>query len=290
MKTFKQRKKRLLIVLGLVTMAVLTFVIGGIICNRSLRLTEYSVKSEDLPPNFHGYRIAQISDLHNCTHGKNNRKLLDILKESKPDIIVITGDMIDSRTTKVSVATDFAQQAAKIAPCYYVTGNHEARVPSDFEVLLAGLQNAGVKVLRNESIDLESGGESITLLGIDDPWFTSGGNSTLDIDIMKSALKDITPESREEFTLLLSHRPELFEVYADCGIDLTLSGHAHGGQMRLPFLGGLYAPNQGFLPSLEKGMYTKGSSSMVVSTGVGNSLFPLRILNPPEVVLVELQN
>lgn len=287
MKTFRQ-KKGLLILSGIITAAILAFIISGIICNRSLRLSEYIIKAENLPTSFQGYRIAQVSDMHNRTQGKNNSNLLDILIESDPDIIVITGDMIDSRTTQVDIALDFAAKAVKIAPCYYVTGNHEARIPQDFEVLLAGLQNAGVKILRNESTKLEKSGEAVTLLGIDDPWFTSDGNNTPDADIVRSTLKNITPESRDTFTILLSHRPELFKVYAEFDIDLILSGHAHGGQIRLPFLGGLYAPDQGLLPSLEKGMFTKDNSCMIVSTGVGNSLFPLRIFNPPEVVLIEL--
>ncbi len=289
MKTMWQRKKGLLIFVLIVTIAVSAFIISGIICNRSLKLREYTISSPKLPDSFQGFRIAQVSDLHNRTHGENNEKLLNMLKESEPDIIVITGDMIDSRTTNVDVATHFALQATKIAPCYYVPGNHEARIPSDFEILLANLKSAGVTVLRNESIKLERNGKCINLLGADDPWFTSGGNNHLDIDIMRDTLKNITPESEEGFSVLLSHRPELFEIYANNNIDLTLSGHAHGGQIRLPFLGGLYAPDQGLLPAYDRGMYTKDNSRIIVSCGVGNSLFPLRIFNPPEVVLVELQ-
>ncbi len=282
-------KKKILLIFLIIIGIVVAFIISGIICNHSLKLREYTVTSPDLPDSFRGFRIAQISDLHNCTQGKNNKKLLNMLKDSEPDIIVITGDMIDSRTTNVDIATAFAQQAVEIAPCYYVAGNHEARVPSDFEELLAGLHSAGVIVLRNESVMLEKEGESITLLGVDDPWFANGGYSTQDAEDMSDALKTITPENHKEFTLLLSHRPELFEVYAEYHIDLTLSGHVHGGQIRLPFVGGLYGPNQGPFPAYDKGMYTKDDSCMIVSCGVGNSLFPLRIFNPPEVVLVELQ-
>ncbi len=288
MKNLWYKRKTSLILL-IFTFATIAFIIGGMICNKDLRLSKYTITSQDLPDSFRGFRIAQVSDLHNRTQGKSNLKLLNMLKKSNPDIIVITGDMIDSRTPKVSIATNFAQQAVKIAPCYYVTGNHEARVPEDFEELLAGLQSAGVKVLRNESVKLENGEESITLLGVDDPWFANGGYSTQDVKDMSSSLKGIIPEQEGEFTLLLSHRPELFEVYEEYGIDLTLSGHVHGGQIRLPFVGGLYGPNQGAFPAYDKGMYAKNSSQMIVSSGVGNSLFPLRLFNPPEVVLVELQ-
>ncbi|MBQ4569441.1 MAG: metallophosphoesterase [Ruminococcus sp.] len=259
------------------------------ICNKDLRLSKYTVTSQDLPHSFQGFRIAQVSDLHNRTLGKDNKKLLSMLRECKPDIIVMTGDIIDSRTPKVSIATDFAQEAAKIAPCYYVPGNHEARVPEDFEALLAGLGSAGIKVLRNESTKLEKDGEYITLLGADDPWFANGNTSRYDTQYMRDTLDSIALGNEDEFTLLLSHRPELFEAYAQHHIDLTLSGHVHGGQIRLPFVGGLYGPNQGLLPTYDKGLYTKDNSNMIVSSGVGNSLFPLRIFNPPEVVLVELQ-
>ena len=180
------------------------------------------------------------------------------------------------------------KKAVEIAPCYYVTGNHEMRVPDAFATLLAGLEEAGVTVLRNQSLELEKDGDTITLLGVDDPDFTYMSYSLGQDSVVDSTLKEITPEDESEFTLLLSHRPELFDVYEDNNIDLVLSGHAHGGQFRLPFVGGLYAPHQGVLPEYDSGLYSDNGTNLIVSRGIGNSLFPLRLFNPPEVILVEL--
>lgn len=288
MKSKKKRFRPFLTVVCILVLLCLATVIGGIICNKSLELNTYTVKSEDLPQSFQGFRIAHISDLHNAEFGESNEKLLNMIAQAEPDIIAITGDIVDCRRTDTEVALSFVKQAVEIAPCYYVTGNHEARVPEAFEVLLSGLEEAGVTVLRNEAISLTAGDEHISLLGAEDPDFTYMSYSDTQGRIINNALQEITPKDSEEFTLLLSHRPELFDVYIENDIDLVLSGHAHGGQVRLPFIGGLYAPHQGLLPEYDGGLYSQDGTNLIVSRGIGNSLFPLRVFNPPEVILIEL--
>lgn len=283
----KKKPRILLIILCLLLLICIGTVLSGVICNKALQLNSFTVTSQDLPQSFQGFRIAHVSDLHNATFGKDNEKLLDIIRESDPDIIAITGDIVDCRRTDVDVALSFVKKAAEIAPCYYVTGNHEARVPEAFAALLAGFEEAGVIVLRNESLEFEKNGESITILGVDDPDFSYMSYSDIQGSIVDNTLKSLAPED-EEFTLLLSHRPELFDVYKDNQMDLVLSGHAHGGQFRLPFVGGLYAPHQGLLPEYDSGLYSDNGTNLIVSRGIGNSLFPLRLFNPPEVILVEL--
>lgn len=246
-------------------------------------VTEYRI-SADIPESFSGFRIAQVSDLHNAEFGEGNSRLLNLLAEAKPDIIVITGDLIDSRRTNIQVALDFAEQAVEIAPCYYVTGNHESRIRK-FDELEAGLREAGVTVLRNEAVFLERGGERIRLIGLDDCTFFPGSNGNETVLAMEDMLQTLTGE---EYTVLLSHRPELIGIYGRNAVDLVLSGHAHGGQFRIPFVGGLYAPDQGFLPEYDCGLYVSGSVTMAVSRGLGNSAFPLRLNNPPELVVVTL--
>lgn len=255
--------------------------------NTALEVNFTVVSSGDLPNSFSGFRIAQVSDLHNTEFGEGNETLLRLLDESAPDVILLTGDLVDSRRTDIGVGIAFAEQAVQIAPTYYVTGNHEARL-LEYSELKAGLEAAGVIVLENERVELERSGESITLLGIDDPSFRTDYLLGDEETVVRSTLQDLTGEE-EEFTLLLSHRPELFAVYADIGIDLVFSGHAHGGQFRLPFVGGLFAPGQGLFPKYDAGLYTSKETSMIVSRGIGNSILPFRINNPPEVVLVELQ-
>ncbi|MBR4990681.1 MAG: metallophosphoesterase [Oscillospiraceae bacterium] len=254
--------------------------------NSALETTEYSVSSCRMPEGFEGFRIAQISDLHNASLGNGNEKLLAALKEAKPDIIVLTGDLIDCRKLKMDVAVRFAEQAAKIAPCYYVPGNHEARI-EELPKLLKGLTEAGVTVLRNEKCMLYRGGDILTLMGIDDPSFVADYMTGDNEPVIRAALQALTEET-DGYRILLSHRPEWFSVYRDFDIDLTFSGHAHGGQFRFPFVGGLIAPNQGFFPEYDAGVFTDGECSMVVSRGLGASIIPLRIGNRPELVVAEL--
>ena len=255
--------------------------------NTTLEITEYSVGSSGVPEAFDGFRIAQVSDLHNAEFGEENGSLLELLAQTNPDVIVLTGDLIDSRKTDMDIALALAGRAVPIAPVYYVTGNHEARIP-EYETLKAGLSEAGVTVLDNQKVQINLEGESITLMGIQDPSFRTdylfGDAETVARQAISSLQKDT-----DSFTALLSHRPELFDLYVDTGIDLVFSGHAHGGQFRLPFVGGLVAPNQGFLPKYDAGQFIRENTTMIVSRGVGNSIIPFRIHNPPEIVVVELK-
>ena len=282
------KKKKRIIVLAVVAAILLALIIWTAWGNTALELNRYTVSSERLSEAFDGYRIAHVSDLHNAEMGKNNEKLLDMLREAEPDIIAITGDIIDSRNTDVEIALEFTKAAMEIAPCYYVTGNHEARV-SEYAALKEGLTEQGVVVLDDERIELELSGETIALLGVNDPSFETdylfGDSET----VMKNRLQEIS-DTENKFTILLSHRPELFEIYADNNVDLVLSGHAHGGQFRLPFVGGLVAPNQGLFPKYDAGLYTEENTNMIVSRGIGNSILPFRFNNRPEVILIELQS
>ena len=208
------------------------------------------------------------------------------LAEQNPDVIVITGDMIDSRNTDVEKALDFAQKAAEVAPCYYVPGNHEGSV-FEYKDLQTGLKSAGVVLLENRRVELRRNSETITLVGVFDPSFYRD-YPLIDVPAtMSHVLKDLV--GGDAYTILLSHRPELIDVYAEHGIDLVLSGHTHGGQLRLPYIGGVVAPNQGFFPEYDAGLYTRGNTNMLISRGIGTSKIPIRINNRPEILLVELQ-
>ena len=248
-----------------------------------------TISGSRIPAAFSGFRIAQVSDLHNAEFGENNEELLKLLSESGPDIIVITGDLIDAQRTDVGIAIRFAQESVRIAPTYYVTGNHEAASPQ-YDALKAGLEAAGVTVLEDETVYLERGGETMALIGLADPDFTVKGDLFGEVPAMVSTKLRKLIDDESGYTILLSHRPELFETYAACGVDLVLSGHAHGGQFRLPFIGGLVAPNQGLFPKYDAGLYLNGSTNMVVSRGIGNSIIPFRFNNRPEIVLVELRD
>lgn len=254
--------------------------------NKALTMSTYTVLSEKLPNEFIGFRIAHVSDLHNAQMGRGNEKLLSMLRNSAPDMIAITGDMIDSRRTNMQVALQFAEEAVRIAPCYYVTGNHEARI-DECNAFKASLTNLGITVLEDESLLFEHYGQAITLIGVEDPSFQTDCLFGDAASVMDDKLSEIDINT-DSFKLLLSHRPELFQAYADKGMDLVLTGHAHGGQFRLPLIGGLYAPNQGFFPEYDAGHYSEGNTQMIVSRGIGNSLFPIRFNNRPEFILIEL--
>lgn len=269
----------------LILIAMVIWIIWG---NTAIEVNEYKITSDRIPEAFTGFRIAQVSDLHNNEFGEGNSKLLSLLSQTDPDIIVITGDLIDSRQTDLDVALEFARQAIEIAPVYYVSGNHEARV-SEYEDLKIGLTDAGVIVLENEKIELSREGESMTFIGLDDPSFREDYLFGDAADVVSTFLDELSTES-DGYTVLLSHRPELFDTYVDAGVDLVFSGHAHGGQFRLPFIDGLVAPNQGFFPEYDAGLYTEGMTNMLVSRGVGNSIIPVRINNRPEIIVVELES
>ena len=277
-------KKKIRCVLAAIFLALIVWTAWG---NTALERNTYTISSRELPDAFDGYRIAQVSDLHNAEFGDGNQRLLEMLREAEPDMIALTGDLIDSRRTDIAVALAFAKEAVKIAPCCYVSGNHEARV-SEYPELKTGLAAAGVTVLDDAQVKIEVSGESITVIGVNDPSFhadylTSGA------EVMDRKLSELSSEDAG-FTLLLSHRPELFDTYVAHDMDLVLTGHAHGGQFRLPLIGGLVAPNQGLFPKYDDGLYSEGHTNMIVSRGLGNSIIPVRFNNQPEVVLIELES
>lgn len=254
--------------------------------NRALEVTEYTVRDGEIPASFDGFRIVQISDLHNASFGENNEKLLKMMTEAAPDIILLTGDLVDSRNTDIDVGIRFGGDAAKIAPTYYVSGNHESRL-SEYGELKAGLEAAGVVVLENETLTLDREGETVTLMGVTDPSFSTGYLAGGESAVMEENLSRLDWEG---YGILLSHRPELFDAYAEAGVDLVFSGHAHGGQFRFPFIGGLFAPGQGWLPEYDAGTFLSGETTMVVSRGLGASAFPLRFNNRPEIVVMTLES
>lgn len=281
------KKKKLTIILVSIALILLSFIIYVLWANKAVTVNKITVESSHIPKSYDGFRIAHVSDLHNDEFGKDNKKLLSLIESSNPHIIAITGDLIDSHTPDVKLSVDFSEKAQQIAPCFYVNGNHEQRVPEEYEVLKKSLEEIGVVILENKAVPFEFKGETINIIGVSDPGFETDYLFGDTKAVMRKNLEPLICE--ESFNLLLSHRPELFEVYADLKVDLALTGHAHGGQFRLPFVGGLYAPNQWFFPEYDSGLYTEGDTNMIVSRGVGNSLFPLRLFNRPEVVLVELK-
>ncbi len=278
----KGKRKRIIVLALLLVMALWT--IWG---NVTIGVSRYQIASQRLPSGFDGFRIAVISDLHNASFGKDNRTIIDKVRDIRPDVIVMTGDLVDANRTDIDVAINLVRELMAIAPCYYVTGNHEAWIAGQFGLLEEGLLKEGVRVLHDEVVLLTKNGQSIQLAGLDDPDFTDRA-SYLQESILQTKLQQMNLTS--DYCVLLSHRPELFEAYANENVDLVLSGHAHGGQFRLPFIGGLIAPNQGLFPKYDGGVYQEQNTVMIVSRGIGNSIIPIRFNNRPEIVVVELKS
>lgn len=262
----------------------LAFVVWVGWTNITITTTSIEIENEKIPTEFDEFKIAHISDLHNHQWGK---KLIERLMNEEPDLIAITGDLVDSRKTDFDVALQFIEDASKIAPIYYVTGNHEARLPN-YNLLKERLEKAGVDIMDDQSLLIEKGNNEIQIVGIQDPDFIEPlARGGIQGEIVRTKLNDLFEE--EYFNLVLSHRPEHFEQYVNVGADLVLTGHAHGGQVRIPFLGGLVAPNQGLLPNYTSGVYEEQNTSMIVSRGLGNSIIPVRINNMPELVMIQLK-
>ena len=262
------------------------FVLAVLLDNVLIHTTITRVTIEDLPKSFDGYRIVQVSDLHNNVYGAGQSYLLSKIREARPDIIVITGDLIDRNTKNVDNAMQFINGAVEIAPVFYVTGNHEASVGKQYKELALRMNEAGVTFLDNEAVSVISEEDVITLAGVRDPAFDwSKPDAKIVDDEIKTALAEA---SDTQVTILLSHRPELIKTYSENNIDLVLTGHAHGGQVRLPFIGPIYSPSQGLFPKYTSGIYEEGGTKMYVSRGIGNGIAPLRFNDGPELAVIVL--
>ena len=285
-KKSRNTKKQKYIKLAITLSIVIVIILFCNFQNKHLETTHYTYAAEQLGADLEGYRIVQISDLHNAKFGKNNQKLVDRIRECEPDMIVLTGDLVDSNYTNVDRAVQFVDEIVKICPVYYVTGNHEYWLEkSEYDELMDGLIGAGVVILDDQVVEISRGDAKFRLVGLDDKSLADG---TLEA-LLNNTHNVVHEDSDErEFTVVLAHEPQYFARYAGTGVDLVLSGHAHGGQFRLPFVGGIVAPDQGFLPEYTAGEYYMNGTEMIVSRGLGNSVIPVRLFNFPEIVCVEL--
>lgn len=252
--------------------------------NNGLVITAYEYTDAKITAELEGFRILQISDLHS----KNFRgRLTEKIREQKPDIIVITGDLIDSYDRDIETASKLIADILPIAPVYFVPGNHEYNNFKLYAKLAAFLAESGVTVLEDASSSIFEKG--LNIIGIADPAFSE--SAFYEEGEVMAAMQQAAASNSEEnmFNLLLAHRPEYFDLYSQSNVDLVFCGHAHGGQVRLPFVGGLVAPGQGLFPEYTSGIHWKNAAAMVVSRGLGNSILPLRIFNRPEIVVVTLK-
>lgn len=256
--------------------------------NYGMRTTRYVYASDKIPQAFRGFRIVHISDFHNCSQLINKTSLLT--QAEKPDIIAITGDLFDCRHTDVPSGLALIDRLVKIAPVYYVRGNHEARMENT-EYLTSVIRQKGVNVIENTKATVHRGTDYITLIGMNDPRFIADEDSedTSTRRIFRKQLFNLV-EGDDSFKILLSHRPEFIHTYGDSGVNLALTGHAHGGQFGIPFTDyGVFVPNQGVFPPYAAGMKQMADTTVIISRGIGNSAFPFRLFNRPEIVTIEFE-
>lgn len=244
-------------------------------------LSSETITVDSAPDGFAGYRIALITDLHGKEFGEDNTRLLRFVEGLEPDMIAMVGDIIHDEA-QLDMIPAVAEGLTKIAPTYYVTGNHEwaAGAAGDLEALLA---SRGVTVLRNDYLVLEQNGDRLALMGAEDP------NGYADQKTVGELADQVRREQGDIYEILLSHRNNLTEEYVGAGVDLTLSGHAHGGLIRLPKTDGLLGPAREFRPTYTAGLYDLERGQIVVSRGLGNQLPAFRLFNRPDVPLIILE-
>lgn len=280
-----KKKKITAVVCAVLVLAVAS---GALIYNSNITLDidKFTVSSPDIPSEFDSYNIVQLSDIHNADYKKFKEDFFECIKSCDPDVIFITGDIVSSYPPSCKNSIEIISRLAEISDVYFVSGNHEARESEQYEKMREAFELYGVKELENESVFLEKDGAKINLIGIIDPELFG------DMDKRRALIeRTMTKLVRDDmYNIMLFHRPEYFDEICASGVQLAFTGHAHGGQFILPFIGGLVAPGQGFFPEYTEGIYTSGATQMVVSRGIGQSVFPFRINNSPEIVSVTLKS
>ena len=264
----------------------------------TLEVTKYVVENKKVPKEFDGYNIVQISDLHSKLFGENNKKLIQKIKSLNPDIVVVTGDLIDGENNNYNVALDFMKEISKLYRVYYIIGNHEQKslikkYKDEYKDYFNKLHQIDFVNLDHNKVEIVKGDSNINLYGLTVPYscykylFDNQETTSIDIDFLEEKLGKV---DREQFNILLAHTPFYFDEYEKWGADLTLCGHVHGGIVRLPLVGGLLSPDRKFFPKYDLGEYIKNKSTMIVSKGLGGSKVLIRVNCKPEIVNIKLKN
>ncbi len=241
---------------------------------RRLKVVRYAVIIQDLPPALDGVTVLHLSDLHDKEFGEKQEELLSLINQHDYDLVAITGDLVNRKKPRVRPGLDLIGQL-RGKPVFFVPGNHDWWTGFEYRDQLAA---AGARVLVNEAERLSINGESLWIVGVDDPFLRRD-----DLDGALSEVTDAAPR------ILLAHAPRIFADASRAGIDLVLAGHTHGGQVRLPVVGALITPGEGFFPKYDYGEYVSGKTTMIITGGLGESHLPVRFNIPPEIVLVTLK-
>lgn len=273
------------IVLIIISILLVFTLIAYIVSNHMLTVNNYRV--DNAPQSFNGFKICQLSDIHAKRYGRNQKRFIEKIRAASPDIIVLTGDY--EYTDKINNTSELANGIKRIAPVYYITGNHEYR-SGQIENIRKVFDELGFINLDETFTVITRGNDSITFAGLSD--LLKYADMSVKNDKYHGAKNEYLKQLykidavTKNYKVLLTHRPDFFEEYADTMFDLVLTGHAHGGFVRFPFINGLIAPQQGFFPKYTSGFYKRNGTSMFVSRGCGGK--PLRLFNRPEIAVITL--
>lgn len=273
------RRRKTAVLLVLTALLAAGFLLWG---NCSLQTTETALVSPALPPAFDGLRIVELADLHGRVFGRGSRRLLAAVRRAEPDLICIDGDLFDEHTD-LAMLPPLLRGLCAIAPVYYVTGNHEWRVPG-LRGILAQMRACGVTVLQDDWRVLRRGEDALVLAGTDDPCGPAERKTPAEL------IADIRAEAGEAaFLLLLTHRNDQLPQWSALGVQAVLAGHCHGGVVRLPFVGGLFGTDRRLFPAWDAGLYRQGETALYVSRGLGYTNVHFRLFNRPEIAVIVLR-
>ncbi len=259
--------------------------------NRHLVISNYKINDPRWPATINGWRLVQLSDIHNqATEGPGNNKIINSVQKLQPDIITITGDLFDGDRTNIPNNLQLVKRLTSIAPVYVILGNHEF-ANDDYIRLIQLVEEAGARVIRNELVTINDKNTPIMIIGLDDPaawgWPLSYKAQT---QLTAQTLNKIMTSPEFDSTaprLILAHRPELWSQYLLANPLIILSGHTHGGQIRLPLIGAIYVPNQPLLAQYDEGIFAIANSYLIISRGLGNSFINCRFNNYPEIITID---
>lgn len=272
---YKTKKKIKFIIVPIFFVLLALYLIIGF-CQTDLKITEYTYHNAKVPEEFDNYKIVLISDLHNKIFGKHQSNLLQAIQDSNPDLILLTGDIIDEKHTDLSGTEDFICGISAMAPCYFVSGNHELLPAAEkqYEGIEALFRQYGVIDLDNAAVEITKGNSVICLHG---QKFCS-----------HSVTEFLEYADETKFNILMYHCSDYFNLISDYGYDIIMSGHTHGGIIRLPFVGGVIGNHGDLFPKYDGGVFMENNCTLFSSRGLGDAAIP-RFYNPPEVVVITLR-
>lgn len=289
-------KNKKLILLMLLIFILLIIIYGILYSSKKVDITKYTIANEKIPKEFNDFKIVQLSDFHSSGYKDTTEIIISKVKEINPDIIVMTGDMVSWEVKDIEELEKLINSLANLYPIYYINGNHEQLAEilraGKYKDLLDKLGSLGITFLRDNYIEITKDGQSINLYEIDIPLDGATGLHAsrwqLESDYVESTLPQV---DSSKFNILLAHNPLFIKQYNKWGADLVLSGHMHGGIIRIPIIGvGILSPERGLFPRYDAGKFKRGDTTMIVNRGIGTSSIGLRIFNNPEISIITLNS